>query len=193
VGLGGDADQSAFIDFPAVDGLPLAFDSGRPVNGVIDLGGLGLGAAEIDVSMEALVNGEGVPIGSDTETAILDPTASDNPVSFTIQPNATLGGADFQGVDLRVHIHGPQIYSGFINLSGKSWVALPSHAASVNKAVSVSLDNAGFANAVPARLSGSNWSVAVPTPAVGKHVIYVKATQGFNSSAVSSRSFTVTK
>src|SRR2546430_6427579 len=67
VGLGGDADQGAFIDFPATDGLPLAFDASRPITGVIDLQGLGIGLAEVDVSMEALVNGEGVAVGSDTE------------------------------------------------------------------------------------------------------------------------------
>jgi hypothetical protein len=195
VGLGGDADQAAFVDCPAADGLPLALDSSRAINGVIDLAGLGLGAATVDVSMEALVNGEGVPIGADTETAILDPTASDNPVPFTIQPNVALGGADLQGVDLRVHIHGPQIYSGFIGLSGKSWVDVPSYAASVNRSVRVSIDDASLAKAVPARLDSAarNWSIAVATPAIGKHTIYVQSTQGFDSSPVASRSFTVTR
>src|SRR5213595_3465256 len=39
VGLGGDADQGAFIDFPATDGLPLALDASRAITGVIDLQG----------------------------------------------------------------------------------------------------------------------------------------------------------
>src|SRR5205814_5163726 len=59
VGLGGDADQGAFIDFPATDGMPVALDAGRSITGVVDLQGLGVGAAEVDVSMEALVNGQG--------------------------------------------------------------------------------------------------------------------------------------
>lgn len=193
VGVGGDVDQAAFIDFPATDGLPVALDTSRNITGLIDLGGLGVGAAQVDVSMEGLVNGQGVAIGSATKTAVLDPTANDNPVAFTIQPNAMLAGADLQGIDLRVHIHGPQIYSGFIHNSGKSWVVLPSYAASVNHSVAVSLDDPTFANAVTGRIdsSGTAWSVAIPTPAVGKHTLYAEATQGFDTSAPATTSFTV--
>src|SRR5947199_3150932 len=49
VGVGGDVDQGAFIDFPATDGMPLALDAGRSITGVVDLQGLGVGAAEVDV------------------------------------------------------------------------------------------------------------------------------------------------
>jgi len=193
VGLGGDVDQNAFIDFPATDGVPLALDAARSVTGVIDLQGLGIGLAEVDVSMEALVDGEGVAIGSDTETAVLDPTLADNPVAFTIQPAVSLAGADLQGIDLRVHVHGPQIYSGFIGNSGRSWVDMPSYAASVNRSVHVSLDDPSFANPISARLdaSTSTWSVAIPTPGVGKHTLYAESTQGFESGAPASTTFTV--
>ena len=80
-------------------------------------------------------------------------------------------------------IHGPNVYSGFVALNGASYLDLPSYAASVSKSVSVSIDDPTFANAVPARLSGSTWSVAVPTPAVGKHTIYARSTQGYDTSA----------
>ena len=53
----------------------------------------------------------------------------------------------------------------------------------MNESVAVSVDDPTFANAVPARLDGSNWSVAIPTPAVGKHTIYAESTQGFDTSA----------
>ena len=33
VGVGGDVDQAAFIDFASSDGVPLAFDAGRAVSG----------------------------------------------------------------------------------------------------------------------------------------------------------------
>ena len=74
VGVGGDADQSAFVDFPSTDGMPLALDAGRTATGVIDITGTAAGAVEVDVSLEALVNGQGVALGSDTETFVLDPT-----------------------------------------------------------------------------------------------------------------------
>src|SRR5262249_3073745 len=103
VGLGGDVDQSAFIDFPSTDGMPLALDATRTITGVIDISGTAVGAAEVDVSLEALVNGQGVALGSDSETTVLDPTVADNQVAFTVHSDATLGGSDLQGLDLRVH------------------------------------------------------------------------------------------
>jgi hypothetical protein len=193
VGLGGDADPSAFIDFPSTDGMPLALDAGRNVTGVIDLNGTAAGVVQVDVSMEALVGGQGVAVGSVTATATLDPTVSDNAVPFTIHSDATLGGADLQGLDLRVHIHGPSVDAGFVGLSGKSWVDVPSYAASVNKSVQVSLDDPSFTQPVAARVdsSGSSWSVAIPSPAAGKHTIYAESSQGFDVSAPASTTFTV--
>jgi len=191
VGLGGDVDQGAFVDYPASDGMPLALDVSRNATGTIDITGTAVGAVEVDVSLEALVGGQGVTVGSTTTTTVLDPTVSDNPVAFTIQPNASLAGADLQGLDLRVHIHGPALDAGFVGLSGKSWVDLPSFAASVNQSLAISVDDATFAHPVSARLDGSTWSLAIPTPAVGKHTIYARSTQGFSTSPAVSTTFTV--
>ena len=191
-GLGGTVDQAAFVDFPSTDGMPLAFDSSRAVTGVIDLEGNVAGAVQVNVSMDALAGGQGVPIGSDTETVVADP-ASDTAVAFTIQPNSALAGADLQGIDLRVHIQGPAIDDGFIGLSGKSYVHMLSFAASVNQSVSVSVDDPTFANPVAARVDGSSWSVALATPAVGKHTLYARATQGFDTSSPATTTFTVKK
>lgn len=192
-GVGGDVDQGAFVDFPASDGMPLALDTSRSITGTIDITGTAVGLVEMDVTLEALVGGQGVSIGSDTESFLLDPTASDNPVPFTVVPSSALANADLQGLDLRVHIHGPAFDAGFMGFSGKSWVDMPSFAASVNKSVSVSVDDPTFANPIPARIdaSGSTWSVAIPTPAVGKHTIYAESTQGFDTSAPASTTFTV--
>jgi hypothetical protein len=195
-GPGGDVDHGAFVDFPSTDGMPLAFDSGQNVTGTIDLeslAGAGTGLLEVDVSMEALDHGNGVSIGSDSESVLITPQAADYPVAFTIQPNPALAGHDLSGIDLRVHVHGPFVFSGFIGNSGKSWTDVPSYAASVNQAVQVSLDDASFSNPIPARISGSNWSVAIPTPAVGKHTLYAESTQGFDTSAPASTTFTVKK
>jgi hypothetical protein len=147
------------------------------------------------VTLEALVHGQAVTLGSDSESAILDPTGNDTPIPFTIQPSATLDGSDLQALDLRVHIHGPYVYSGFISLNGNSYVDIPSYAASVNKAVQVSVDDPTFSNPTQARIgsSGSTWSVAIPTPAVGKHTIYAESIQGFDTSSPASQTFTVTK
>jgi hypothetical protein len=101
-GVGADVDQNAFVDFPASDGMPLAFDAGRAIAGVIDLQGLSVGLAEVDAGLEALVNGQRVAVGSDTASALLDPAPDDNPVAFAIQPDASLAGADLQDLDLRV-------------------------------------------------------------------------------------------
>jgi hypothetical protein len=194
-GPGGDVDQGAFIDFPATDGMPLAFDATRATTGVIALTGAQVGLATVDVTLEALVHGNAVTLGSDSESAVLDPTGNDTPIPFTIHPSATLDGSDLQALDLRVLVHGPYVYSGFISLSGNSYADLPSYAASVNKAVQISVDDPTFSNPTPARIasSGTSWSVAIPTPAIGKHTIYAQSTQGFDTSAAASSTFTVTK
>ena len=194
VGPAGDAaPQATFTDYPASDGMPLAFDGAQPVNGQISLTGAQVGLAEVDVTLEALVGGNAVELGTASGSAVLDPTAASTPVPFTIQPNASVDGSDVQALDLRVNIHGPNVYSGFVALSGASFVDLPTYAASTNKSVLVSVDDQTFANAIPARLSGSNWSVAIPTPSVGKHTIYTESKQGYTTSAPTSVTVTVTK
>lgn len=192
-GVGGDVDQNAFVDFPASDGMPLPLNGTQAIDGQVSLTGGQVGLAYVDVTLEALVGGQPVTIGSATGSAVLDPTANSTPVPFSIAPNTALDGSDVQALDLRVHIHGPNVYSGFISLSGASFVHVPSYAASVNKSVAVSIDDPTFANAVPARITGSTWSVAVQTPAIGSHTIYARATQGFDSSGSASSTFTVTK
>jgi hypothetical protein len=107
VGAGGDVDQAAFVDFPATDGMPLGLDTHTPISGAIALTGLQIGIAQVDVTLEALVNGQAVALGTDSESALLDPTADATPIPFTVQPSATLDGSDLQALDLRVHIHGP--------------------------------------------------------------------------------------
>src|SRR5437868_612944 len=103
------------------------------------------------------------------------------------------GTSDLQALDLRVTVHGPNVYSGFIALSGTSWADLPSYTASVNKTVLVSVDDNTFSNPVAARLSGTSWSVAIPAPGIGKHTIYAESTQGYSTSAPTSVTFNVTK
>lgn len=194
VGPVGDvAPQASFTDYPAVDGMPLAYDGTQPISGQVSLTGAQVGLAEVDVDLQALVGGNAVDIGSATGSAILDPTGSSTPVPFTIPPNAALDGSDIQALDLRVTIHGPNVYSGFVALSGASWVKIPSYAASVNRSVEISVDDPSFANPTPARISGSTWSIAIPTPGIGKHTIYAQSTQGFDSSTPASVTFSVTK
>jgi hypothetical protein len=74
VGTGGDADQGAFIDFPATDGMPLPLNTHSAISGVISLTGAQVGLAEIDVTLEALINGEAVTLGKATGSAVLDST-----------------------------------------------------------------------------------------------------------------------
>jgi hypothetical protein len=201
VGVGGTADQGASVDYPSTDGMPLTLDAGRTVTGTIDLESIGIvdpaaagtGVLTVKLDLEALYQGNGVPVGSDSETVLVTPNQQDYPVSFKIQPNGALDRADLSGLDLRVHVEGPYAFSGFIGNSGKSWVDVPSWTSSFNQSVQVSLDDPSFASPIPARLDGTNWSLAVPTPAVGQHTLYARATQGFDTGGVASRSFTVTK
>jgi hypothetical protein len=201
VGAGGTADQNAFVDYPSSDGMPLTLDASQPVTGTIDLESFGItdplaagtGLVTVSVSLEALYQGSGISVGSDSESVLVTPTQTDYPVAFTIHPGSTLDRADLSGLDVRVHVEGPYAFSGFIGNSGKSFTDLPAWSASFGQSVDVSVDDPTFASSVPGRLSGTSWSVAVPTPAVGSHTLYARATQGFDTGATASRSFTVTK
>ena len=194
VGVVGDvAPQASFTDYPAIDGMPLAYDGTQPIDGQISLTGAQVGLAEVDVDVQALVGGNAVDIGSATGSAVLDPTGNSTPVPFTIAPNLALDGSDIQALDLRVTIHGPNVYSGFVALSGASWLNMPSYSASVNKGVEISVDDPTFSNPTAATITGSSWSAAIATPSVGKHTIYAESTQGYSSSAPASVTFSVTK
>ena len=191
-GLGGDADQATFVDFPATDGTPLALDGTRSIDGVIALTGGQIGLAEVDVDASALVGGQAVELGSTTASVLMDdPTATNTPVPFSIPANSSLDGSDIQAIDLRVHIHGPNVYSGFMALSGASYVKVPSYAASVHRSVLVGIDSQP---PVEARLSGSTWSIALPTPTTtGRHYIRAQATQGYSSPGQTISTINVTK
>jgi len=199
VGAGGDADAGAFVDYPSTDGMPLSLDASRNITGTFDIQGFigpaQAGVMEADVSMEALVNGDGVDIGSVTEMVVLDPTANDNLINFTITPNAALDKTDLSGVDLRLHLHGPYAFSGFVATNGLSFVNVPSNTASVHRSVLLSLDDPTFASPIPVAINSNynGWSVVIPTPAAGKHTLYAESVQGFDTSTVVARHFTVTK
>ncbi len=199
LGVGGDADAGAFVDYPALDGMPLSLDATRQITGTIDVQGLvgpaQAGVMEADVSLEALIDGSGVAVGSDTELVVLDPTASDNLINFTITPDATLDKKDLSGIDLRVHLHGPYTFSGFVATNGASFVNIPGYTASVNRSVLLSLDDPSFASPIPVAVNSTSngWSVVIPTPSPGKHTLYVQSVQGFDTSGVVARHFNVTK
>ena len=194
VGPVGDvAPQASFTDYPAVDGMPLAYDGTQAITGQVSLSGAQVGLAEVDVDLQALVGGNAVDLGSTTASALLDPTATSTPVPFTIPGNAALNGSDVQALDMRVTVHGPNVYSGFVALSGASYVNIPSNTASVNKSVAISVDDPTFANPTAATITGGTWSAVISTPSVGKHTIYAESTQGFTTSAPASVAITVTK
>src|SRR2546427_8686261 len=131
VGTGGDVGQGAFVDFPASDGMPLPLNTNGAITGVISLTGAQVGLAEVDVTLEALINGEAVTLGKTTGSAVLDPTGDHTPVPFSIQPSPTLHRSHLQALHLRVLVHGPDIYNGFISPSGDSYANRPSYPARV--------------------------------------------------------------
>ncbi len=199
VGAGGTVDQDASVDYPSTDGMPLTLDGSRPLTGTIDLRSIspadplaaGTGLLTVTVELEALHQGDGESLGSDSESVLMTPTQSDYPVAFTIRPNGALDRADLSGVDLRVHVEGPFVAGGFIGNSGRSFLDVPAFTASFARSVEVSLDDPSFASPLPARLSDTTWSLAIPTPSPGYHVLYARATQGFDTGPTATRDFRV--
>jgi hypothetical protein len=59
--------------------------------------------------------------------------------------------------------------------------------------VQVSIDDPTFENPVAATLNdtATAYSTAVPTPPLGKHTVYARARQGFDTSTVASAAITV--
>ena len=112
------------------------------------------------------MQGNGVTIGSDSERQ----RSRRRPrTSWSTSRSSRMSRwtrADLSGVDLRVHVHGPYAFSGFIANSGKSFTTLPSYSASVTKSVQISVDNPAFANPIPGRIdsTGAAWSVATRPP-----------------------------
>jgi len=185
------------VDYPSSDGMPVILDTTKTIEGTFDLenDAAGVGQVTLDFQLEALVGGDGIVVGTDTETVIVDPTTTEYPVAFHIAPDASLEKALISGLDLHVFLHGAYSDSGFTGLSGKSFFTVGGYSASPSRSVELSLDDAAFANPTAATLNSSatGYSATIPTPAVGKHTLYARATQGFDTSAVASSTFTVKK
>jgi hypothetical protein len=201
VGPSGEVDHSLSVDFPTEDGMPATFDSSRPLTGVLELdnlalNGVGTAAGQVTVTftVEALVKGAGVPVGSDSETVLVTPPNASYQVPFRINPSSALNRQDLSGLDLNVAIGGPYLGSGFIGLSGHSYLLAPTYSASFRRVVQLSVDDPTFGKPITTALNSTftSWGAAISTPPVGEHTLYVRAVQGFTASPVASRTFTVT-
>jgi hypothetical protein len=168
--------------------MPVILDGSKKVDGVLDLqnDAAGTGQVTLDFTLEALVNGDGVVVGTDTETVTVTPTASDYPVPFHITPSASLDKALISGLDLNVYMHGAYADSGFIGNSGASYLTVGSFTASPDRTVQVAVDDPSFGNPQAAQLTSNAtaFQLSLPTSglSVGKHTIYVRAKQGFDVS-----------
>jgi hypothetical protein len=184
-------------DYPSVaaDGVPFALDATKPITGTFDIQGfLGQGQAgnmTVDFMLSGQTTAGNVTIGTDSETIMLDPTKTDQLIPINITPGAGFNKAQFASLNLETNIHGQNLLSGAVGLSGKSFFIV-STAGSAGS-VQVSLDDANFAHPLTAKLGSTSttYSLSIPTPTVGAHTIYVRAVQGSVQSAAVSRSFTV--
>jgi hypothetical protein len=197
-GVAGEAAPGLLsADYPSSDGMPIILDTSRTIEGTFDLQNdtAGVGQVTLDFELEALVNGEGIVVGTDTENVLVDPTTSDYPVAFHITPNSALEKAVTSGLDLHVWMHGAYSDSGYTGLSGKSFFSVPGYSAAPTRSVQLSLDDASFANPIAATLNSSatGSTASVKTTAIGTHQLYARATQGYDTSAVASSTFKVSK
>jgi hypothetical protein len=204
VGVGSQDTSTYTTSYPASDGVPFLLDATRTVQGVVDVegyqgvtgtGGKGVGQLTVNVSLDGLADGQVVNLGSDAETVTLTPPTTDYAVPFTITLPSSLDDANVDALALNVRYSGPYAGSGFTGLSGKSWVTVPTLSASRQRSVEVSLDDPNFGQPITASLIGSatGWSVAVPTPAVGRHTVYARSVQGGSAIATASSTFKVAK
>jgi hypothetical protein len=182
-------------DYPTADGMPIVLDASKTITGTLDINSDldGVGQMTIDFTLEALVNGEGIVVGTDSETITVDPTTSEYTVPFSVTPAASLDKANLSGLDLHVNESGPYVGSGYVGLSGKSYLTVIGLPPVTERSVQLSLDDSTFAHPVAATLSSTftSFSQTIATPAVGTHTLYARAIQDLNTSSVASSTFTV--
>ncbi len=188
--------------YPATDGVPFLFDATRTIQGAIDVesyqgvsgtGGKGAGEITADATLDGIANSAVQTFGSDSETAMIAPGAIDTAIPFTIKLGSDLNEANVGAIALNLRFEGPYAGSGFVGLSGKSYVTVPTVSASSARSVQISVDDPSFSKPVTTTLNSSftGWSSMLPTPAVGTHTIYARAVQGGATLATASTAITI--
>lgn len=120
---------------PALDGLPLTLDASKPIKGVINVESyyalglgpdvMGVGEAELAVSLTGTSGGEEIVIGELTsDPYMVTPASADYVVEFEIQPDAALDKKVFEGLTLGLELTGNQMFHGVIPADGTSTLTL---------------------------------------------------------------------
>lgn len=119
----------------ARDGLPLSLDVARSIRGSItvrarylwgDVGAMGAGQAQLEVTVTGVSEGEEVVVGTITSDAYsVTPDVTEYEVPFQIEPDAALAGATLSDLRLGVAIAGANVNHAVFPADGRSSVTIP--------------------------------------------------------------------
>ena len=113
------------IDYPSTDGMPLTLDTSRDVTGTIDLTERRRSAPARSTSTSRSRRSSTARASRSAPTRRRARRPDGGRLPGRVHDPAgrvARAGADLQGLDLRVHVHGPYADSGFIGISGKSCI-----------------------------------------------------------------------
>lgn len=134
-GLTGSSFGTGPFPMPALDGLPLTLDAAKPIKGTIHVQSwyaagagpdvMGIGQAQIDVSLTGISGGEEVVIGElTTEPYLVTPAEANYVVEFEIEPPAELAGAVLDELVLSLEATGTQMFHGVFPADGSSTLVI---------------------------------------------------------------------
>jgi hypothetical protein len=120
---------------PALDGLPLTLDTTKPIKGTISVQSwyavgagpdvMGMGEAEIAVSLTGTSGGEDVVIGElTTEPYLVTPAEANYVVEFEIEPPAELAKKVLDDLVLSLEATGNQMFHGVFPADGSSTLVM---------------------------------------------------------------------
>jgi len=173
-GSAATSDQSAFVDFPASSGLPLSLDAkSRNITGVIDVSGTAAGAVDSDVSLEALVNGQGVAVAPTREPRFWISTVSDN-AWVHVSPRRRSRGRPAGARSPHPHSTARASTAASSDCQGRRGRhPRPSRPASTARCRLLARPiRRSHTSGNPARVLRHHLERRHPTPATGKHTIY---------------------
>jgi hypothetical protein len=130
------AGRAVWIEWPALDGVPLKLDTSKPITGEIythgifplvgDFPGVAAGNAKLTVQLVGETGGEEKVIGEFVEEFLATPSPTPHLSNVEITPDAALSGVEFTTLRLRTRIGGASAGQVFYKLDNpNSFISIP--------------------------------------------------------------------
>src|SRR5204862_28959 len=128
----------------------------------------------------------GVAVASSTSVTITTPKEGQSFSKKKVPQLPVTGDVTFAAANANTSLYVSCSCRRFLGAYGAPFPNLPSHTAGVDRAVLLSLEYPTCASTTPVAFNanGNGSSVAIPSPAFGKHPLYAQSVQRYATSAV---------